>query len=143
MIRHFNGDLLQCGCQIICHQVNLQGIMGGGLALQVAALYPNTNKTYKNYNNKNLGAVCISKENCFYIANCFTQDCEFNTDYNAIRTAFLQIIDFCKTAKIKTIGIPFNYGCGIANGDWNKVYAIFEELFADSEIELQIWRFEN
>lgn len=38
MITHHNGDLLKSGCDIICHQVNLQGIMGGGLAKQIAAL---------------------------------------------------------------------------------------------------------
>jgi len=28
----------------------------------------------------------------------------------------------------------------IANGDWNKVLEIFEKEFADSELELQIWK---
>lgn len=143
MINFYNGNLLTSGCEMICHQANLQGTMGGGIAKQIALKFPNTEHLYKNHKNKTLGTVCLSRENDFYIANCFTQDYDFNTDYKAIKTAFLQIKDFCARANIKTIGIPFNYGCGIANGEWSKVMAIIEELFADSEIELQIWRFEN
>lgn len=60
MIKFFNGDLLRSNCQLICHQVSLQGTMGGG----------------------------------------------------------------------------------VASGSWERIYAIFEELFRESEIELQIWKLE-
>ena len=47
MISYHNGDLLKSGCDIICHQVNLQGVMGGGIARQIANKYPDVEKSYK------------------------------------------------------------------------------------------------
>ena len=42
---------------------------------------------------------------------------------------------------LKTIGVPYKYGCGIAIGDWNKVEQIFKNIFEnEKDIELQIWR---
>ncbi len=40
MISYHEGDLLKSNCDVICHQVNLQGVMGGGLALQIARKFP-------------------------------------------------------------------------------------------------------
>lgn len=35
MIKEIQSDLLTCGADIICHQVNFEGIMGGGVALSI------------------------------------------------------------------------------------------------------------
>lgn len=34
------GNLLESDCDIICHQTNTLGIMGGGIALQIKNKYP-------------------------------------------------------------------------------------------------------
>lgn len=149
MIRHFNGDLLDSKCDIIAHQVNLQGLMGGGIARQIAIKYPQCEVVYSKCvetikNEKNLlGQVLIHKyAQDKYIANCFSQNIDFTTNYEAVKKCFEFLLN-CKKYNYSTIGVPYKYGCGIANGEWSKVMAIMEELFADSEIELQIWRFEN
>ena len=77
------GDLLETNADIICHQVNLQGVMGGGLALSIARKYPNVNKVYKDYKQKKLGEVCMVYTDDFIVANCFSQTEDFNTDYKA------------------------------------------------------------
>ena len=41
------GNILNAEESIICHQVNVDGVMGGGLAKQVANAYPNVEKEYK------------------------------------------------------------------------------------------------
>ena len=35
-----------------------------------------------------------------------------------------------------SVAIPYGIGCGIANGDWNKVYKIIEEVFSDYDVTL-------
>lgn len=147
MISYHKGDLLESGCDIICHQVNLQGIMGGGLALQIATKYPEVEQDYKMFCedwNKyaNLGGeVLFSKiyGTNNYIANCFSQDEDFTTRYDWLKECIEEIKRFIGNGKCK-VGIPKNYGCGIAKGDWNKVKEIWESAFEDeSDIELQIW----
>ena len=36
MLQYKNGDILEAEEKIICHQTNCLGIMGAGLALQIA-----------------------------------------------------------------------------------------------------------
>lgn len=154
MIKLCKGDLLKSNCDIICHQVNLLGIFGGGVAKQIADLYPEceqkcrefvewVNKLEKDllglyhlyqYKNAILGSNGIK-----LIANCFSQNERFETDYRALKNIVTMIKDFAGIVGLKTIGIPKNYGCGIAKGDWNKVYRIWANKFKDSTIELQIW----
>lgn len=145
MINYYNGDLLKSNCDIICHQVNRDGIMGGGLALQIATKYPEVKNDYKIYcqfNNYDCGGeVCFSQINHTnkYIANCFSQNEDFTTNYKWLKNCFKMIKLFAN--KNDKIGVPFNYGCGIALGDWNKVLSIFKKLFEnEKDIELQIWK---
>lgn len=149
MISYYKGNLLDSGCEIIAHQVNLCGVFGGGLAKQIAQKYPKCEEYYANYVyeqpieiiNKLLGTIdyYISGDEKFVIANCFSQEENLNTNYNAIKECFRKIKSFAKGMKYKTIGVPFKYGCGIAKGDWDKVLSIFKELFDESEIDFQIW----
>lgn len=148
MIKYFNGNLLNSECDIIAHQVNLQGIMGGGLAKQIAQKFPqcevgyiNCVKTIKNEKNL-LGQVLIHKyAQDKYIANCFSQNIDFTTNYEAVKKCFEFLLKDCKKYNYSTIGVPYKYGCGIASGDWTIVEGIFKDIFEKEEdIELQIWK---
>jgi len=144
-----NGDILKATENIICHQTNCQGIMGGGLALQIRETYPNVFVPYENFCeqhdfnyeklNGQIQLLKISNENK-YIANCFSQRANYDTDYNAIEKCFEQIIKFAKKEKM-TICAPFNYGCGIANGNWDIVKNIFETLSKKHRINIVIYKF--
>lgn len=142
-----NGDVLKATENIICHQVNPDGIMGGGLALAIARRYPSCLGAYKrfcedmDYDYEELkGLVLAVRINDNQeIANCFTQDPNFNTDYESLREVFKEILYKCREEK-KTIAMPYNYGCGIANGDWNKVTEILEELSDMYEVDINIYK---
>lgn len=41
MIEIIEHDLLMLDCDIICHQVNCQSVMGSGIAKQIKTKYPN------------------------------------------------------------------------------------------------------
>lgn len=152
MIKYYNGDLLESGCDIICHQVNEYGIMGAGLALQVREKFPKAYKRYKE--------LCMVKKpahlygKIFYcdyfdelnndrtLANCFSQ-VNGETNYELVKLIAKRLYCMAFDKGFKTIGIPYKYGCGIAKGDWSKVEKIFKDEFEESDFRLQIWKKEN
>lgn len=140
-IKIVKGNLLDSDADIILHQVNLQGVMGGGVAYQIATRFPAAEDEYLRFKHKRLGEVCFAligpKK---WVANCFSQRVNFETDYVALKKCCERVIDFMKTHSLRSAAIPFNYGCGIANGDWNKVYTIFEKAFEKSFLQLYIYK---
>ena len=142
MIKNKVGNILDASEDIIVHQVNCQGVMGGGLAKQIAIKYPNTEKKYKKicenakYNYEILkGFTYLTTEEKHSICNMFSQKTNFDTDYETLEKGLTNIKEHCKQTK-RTIAIPYKIGCGIANGDWNIVYKIIEEVFNDYEVTL-------
>lgn len=147
MIKELQGDLLRSKCDIICHQVNLDGIMGGGLALQIATKYPYCEKQYKiackllrTSALKGYVNLCrVETKPDRYVANCFSQNSDYTTNYKWLEECVKEVYYEAKALNLKTVGIPKNYGCGIARGDWETVKEIWVEEFENSNIELQIW----
>lgn len=171
MIRYFDGDLIKSHCDIICHQVNCQGVMGAGIAKQIKEIYPDVFNWYRDvYNAKgnklgNIDFVHTYSEKFIenietlhtpadrFVVNMYSQDNYLprevcNTDYNAFR-------ECCKKIKLKLkevakifgkkesdyiIGFPYNIGCGLAGGDWNKVKKILEEEFSENKYKVEIWK---
>ena len=135
-----NGNILNCAEDIIIHQVNTQGIMGGGLALQLANKYRNLEQDYRefcrNYNfdyRKLKGKVYIKQCENKYIANIFSQTTNFDTNYQMLEQCLEKVKDFAKTNDL-SIAIPYGIGCEIANGDWNIVQKIINKVFSYNEI---------
>ena len=67
--------------------------------------------------------------------NMFSQKENFDTDYEAMKKALKEIKQYAKSLKL-SICMPYKIGCGIANGDWNIVYKIVEEVFNDYDVTL-------
>lgn len=64
MVKVIEGNLFDSKAQLVVHQVNCQGVMGSGVAKQVATLYPHVEVEYRKYirhckknGNKPLGTV--------------------------------------------------------------------------------------
>lgn len=81
--------------EIILHQVNCKGVMGGGFAYYVAQTFPRCNILYRKYcidnDYKVLGDVYVYEDNRYIILNMFSQD-DFGyedsyTDYAAMERA--------------------------------------------------------
>ena len=146
MLIYKTGDILQATENIICHQVNEDGIMGGGLALQIATQYPNVEEEYKEFCSKLQGLLygqyqAVKIEDKKYIANCFTQR-KFITNLNDIEQVFAGLLKKKKKSNF-TIAIPYKYGCGIANGNWKEVSEMFEKLSNEIGVDINIYRLEE
>lgn len=122
----------------IMHQVNCKGVMGAGLAKQIASRYPDALREYKTYCNKNgskaLGtALGVRAPGGKFVINLFGQD-EYSrtkqcTDYKALESALAQARLFMLKNHIDYAAIPYGLGCGLGGGDWNIVLGLIRKAF--------------
>lgn len=82
----------------------------------------------------------MTKEKGKYIANVFSQYKSFTTSYNALDIALTKIRNYAEQEKL-TVAMPFKIGCGIANGDWDKVLDIINKVFKGYNVSL--YKLEN
>jgi O-acetyl-ADP-ribose deacetylase (regulator of RNase III) len=150
MIREIYGDLLQVDANIICHQVNIDGVMGAGVAWAIRnkLLTPQQYKTYQIYCASNreyaIGSVLYSiiESGRRYVANVFSQNCyadEFGslTNYAAVREGLNRVCEFA-FANGLSVALPGFYGCGIAGGNWDVVRNIIYQVFDTAAVECKI-----
>lgn len=146
MVKIKTGNILNCTEDIIVHQVNPFGTMGGGIARQLADEFKYLEENYRLYCGNKTFETLRGKV-YFYIsdkiiANIFSQELNFNTDYGAMLYCLKTVKDFAKENKM-SVCIPYGIGCGIANGDWKEVYKIIEYIFKDYDITLYKLEEEN
>ena len=146
MIKHIKCDIFESGADVICHQVNCQGVMGSGIAKQVRERFPWVYGEYKDFcdtysPSELLGLNLITYiDETHMIANLFGQekfgyDGKCYTNYKSLFNALEQLRDGYPN---KTIAIPYLMGCHRGGGDWNVVYKMIEEVFADFDGEVLI-----
>ena len=151
MIEIINGNIFNGNDDIICHQVNTYGVMGAGIAFQIKERFPEVFAAYEEkcrdfskYDINPLGNVlfCFTKYFHPLIANLFSQ-IGMTTEYDALEKCLKIVYDYCKINKT-SVAIPYKIGCGIAKGDWNKVYEIIEEIFGkDEDVKCTIYKLEE
>lgn len=135
------GDLLEVKSGIILHQVNKQGVMGAGIALYLAQKYPLLEKEYQDYiqevkdvsrgnwSREIMGTVFFhNATDDIIIGNCFSQ---FGKGIRGNRTSYDSVIKCFENVREifenDEVYIPFQYGSGIAGGNWNIVKEIADE----------------
>lgn len=148
MIKEVIGNLLETEADVICHQVNCKGVMGAGIAKQIADTIL-TDKELLRYQDacrtlgsKLLGCVMYLGEGDHpKIANVFGQDDykngERQTNYAALRCGLNFVADNFPDAKI---AIPGLIGCGLAGGDWEIVKnEILIPVFQNHDLTIVYW----
>ncbi|MFP3389481.1 macro domain-containing protein [Brevibacillus sp. SIMBA_040] len=142
-----NGDLLKASEDIIGHQVNCKGVMGSGVAKLIKEKYPEAFEFYKDKCNttadkQELLGMCqlVECTNGKTVANLFGQlkygrGKEQYTDYSALESALLELKNRAMNIN-SSIALPFNIGCGLANGSWDVVSKMIEEIYSDYDVTL-------
>lgn len=148
MLKYVKGDLFQVKHGIIAHCVNCRGAFGGGVAGQVARLYPNVRDHYlKKYdkNGWNLGEVqfilLLNNDGEFIFANVAGQD-DYGThqvqvDYEALEDGLATVFAFAQELNLP-VAMP-KIGCGLAGGDWEKVERIITSLLMEYDVEVTVY----
>lgn len=158
MIKYKNGDLLKSDCNVICHQVNCQGVMGSGIAKTIRAKYPIVYLSYlqkhKNQGSK-LGSIDVVKVDGNigekrWVVNLYAQEYYLprginHTNYDMFRKCIKalkqELSEYVKITKAQfKIGFPYGIGCGLAGGNWEIVKKILETEFGGAEWNVEIWK---
>lgn len=141
-------DILTVKQGTICHQVNCQGVMGGGLALSIRNKWPHVYEKYKNFCKRAdywpmdlLGmAESVEINDKLIVYNIFGQfdfggGGERHTDYCALNNAFHHIKEIESAANTKLdIYFPYLMGCDRGGGDWRIVSKMIEHYFPNAII---------
>ena len=139
MIKIVKGDLLTVEKGIIGHQVNCQGKMGSGVALQIKKKYPLAYQEYKSLvdehspevNGEDLRKDLLGQVNGvkinenLYIANMFGQlnygyDGKQYTNTEALFNCF-KIVRKVSEQTGLPVYLPYMIGCYRGGGDWKLV----------------------
>jgi O-acetyl-ADP-ribose deacetylase (regulator of RNase III) len=131
---------------VIAHQVNCQGIMGGGLAFQIKNKWPEVFKEYTDFIERTglpksqiLGRCQLVQTGCGFLANLFgqyTTGWGRQTDYEALFRALQSLRDQMMAIGLKSVAFPMKLGCGLAGGDWEVVYGLIKGTFEGSRISI-------
>jgi len=130
------------------------GVMGAGLARQIRTVYPSVYERYREFSLSrspkelmgfSLWTSLDKGGQLPFIVNCFAQEGFYKegpqTDYDALMKCFVDISNICHESYGDcTIAIPDHIGCGLAGGDWNIVYQMIKDAFADYPGDVQIWK---
>ena len=150
MIKVVNGSLLDATEDILCHQVNCQGVMGSGVALALKDKYGHLYPSYRSFwriATKNratsalLGRVYyVVCEDNHIIANIFGQDTYGRddityTDYTELEVAFVRLREYALKNNL-SIAMPYKIGCGSARGNWEYVLQIIKRVFYNMDVTL-------
>lgn len=171
MIKFIDGDLFTSKANFIIHQVNCMGVMGAGVALQVAELYPHVEKEYANYLrycNKNniepLGtaqyvpvevwalimADTMKNDNVTaydaeyqYIVNLFGQNTYGTGVHTDLKAMKKAFVDIREKAQRigATIAMPYKIGSCRGGANWEDVYTIIKKVFEHSNVDVEIYKY--
>lgn len=123
-------------CKMFAHQANIEGVMGAGIAKEIASRYPESLRIFKNVS-PFLGEVYFVNTNFGYIFHVLAQSLKGTgrkTNYEALYKGLEQskkIIQ--KQLKYDKLAIPYGMGCGLGGGDWRVVSGILRAIFEDDE----------
>ena len=148
-----DGDLLEAEENLILHQVNCQGKMGSGIAVQVKKKWYNVYEEYYNmYRNFQespnimLGmAQVVGIGDKKAVVNLFGQnnygyDGSRYTSYDALMTALERTAVVAKKYNL-SVAIPNKLGSDRGGASWNVVLAMIEESFKDNEKDVVIYKY--
>lgn len=148
-VRHYKGDIVRDVTDgVILQQVNCQFVMGKGLARQIYEKYPIVRESYLDLHrvqgvspSEAFGKVqAVKVSDTLQVLNLFSQfdyaksstDTATYTSYEALTKCLIYINK--NLPKSTPIYIPYGLGCGLANGDWDTVYALIKGTLGDREM---------
>jgi O-acetyl-ADP-ribose deacetylase (regulator of RNase III) len=150
MIYFDNGDLLDCNCQYICHQVNCQGKMNSGVAKAIREKWPFVFKCYLDILNDTkhqmLGGIqAVNTQDNKVIINMFAQngygyDGKRYTSYDAFWSCLGEIKQTVPQGS--SIAFPDHIGCCRGGANWDVILSMIDAVLGE-DYEVHIYRLEE
>ena len=146
MIHYLKGNILESKAMALVNTVNLEGIMGKGIALQFKKQFPNNYKLYKKAcedGTIGIGKLYVTKEQTMFglkiIINFPTKtDWRKPSEYLYIEEGLDDLISIINDYQIESIAIP-PLGAGNGGLNWERVKAIIENKLALLTIDIFVY----
>lgn len=142
MIKYIKGDLFSSPAQVLVNTVNLDGVMGKGLALQFKKLYPDMFQQYQSFcENKilEIGKLWLYKTDKKWILNFPTKDHWRNpSKIEYIEKGLQKFVSTYKDKGITSIAFP-KLGCGNGGLDWAEVKPIMNNYLKNLPIDIYVY----
>jgi O-acetyl-ADP-ribose deacetylase (regulator of RNase III) len=135
--------------QAIIHQANCHCRMASGIARTIKELYPEAvavDNATKVGDPAKLGtftsAVGSDGKIIYNLYGQFNFGTQIRqTNYEAFYKAMESIHDDVRNKKLTTASLPYNIGCGLANGSWRIIDAMIRDIWEYSPVDLVICRY--
>ena len=165
MVTFVDGDLLDLrGVDAFAHQVNCLCVKPHGLSKQIADKYPwaDIYSKRRSEGQRNLavvedrgvpGTIKIFKSPTSQSPDvvCFLSQWDFGSTEQSWRRIpphedttenrlvwFRQCFQQLRTVDIKTLGLPYRMGCGLAGGDWTLYFKVINDFAEQSGMKIII-----
>ena len=163
MVTFHNGNILDSGADIICHQVNCQGKMNSGVAKAIREKWPEVYIKYMESNeiiwdkahehgrmiwNHMLGqiqVVFITDKKTMAVVNMFAQE---NYGYDGRRYTSYDAFWSCLGEIKRTINpglriaFPARIGCVRGGANWSVILKMIEEVLGE-DYNVEIWDYDK
>lgn len=142
-IRHVQGNILDSRCQTLVCPVNTVGVMGKGVALQMAKHYPLLLAAYRRAcNDRSLNVsrpVLIGvKSNTYVLCLATKMDWRNPSRLDWIDAGLGATTELIGEGLIKSLALPM-LGCGAGGLDWKDVRALIYKHFQHELIDIEIY----
>lgn len=142
VIKYIKGDIFSSPAQVLVNTVNLDGVMGKGIAFQFKKLYPDMFKKYQMLCEKNMldiGKLWLYKSEEKWILNFPTKRHWRNSSkLEYIEEGLKKFVATYKEKNITSIAFP-KLGCGNGGLDWEVVKPIMDEYLKNLPIDIYIY----
>lgn len=144
---YMKGDLLESNAQALVNTVNLDGVMGKGIALQFKNRFPENFKKYKKAcedGTIGIGRILVTEETTSdggkkLIINFPTKTTwRKPSEYTYIEQGLNDLVKIIEKYDIKSIAVPA-LGCNNGKLDWAKVKPMIEEKLQPLDIKTDIY----
>ena len=167
MVTFHNGNILDSGADIICHQVNCQGAMNSGVAKAIRQKWPKVYTEYKakcDYEEATVNDLYGQYENPIDWSECLLGDIQvvLVDENKAVINMFAQqyygydqkrytsydAFWYClgRIKRIinpeKTIAFPARIGCVRGGANWNVILTMIEEVLG-ADYNVEIWDYDK
>ena len=167
MVTFHNGNILDSGADIICHQVNCQGAMNSGVAKAIRQKWPKVYTEYKakcDYEEATVNDLYGQYENPIDWSECLLGDIQIVLveenkavinmfaqqyyGYDQKRYTSYDAFWYClgRIKRIinpeKTIAFPLRIGCVRGGANWNVILTMIKEVLGE-DYNVEIWDYDK
>lgn len=148
MVKIVKGNLLDATEDIICHQVNCQGVMGSGVAKAIRDKWPEVFISYyqcchryKEAGESPMGTIwgVRTSDTNQWVVNMFAQnlygyDGNRYTSYDAFYKCLESIAGGIKSTD--SIAFPYKIGSDRGGASWDVIYAMICDVLCDRDVTI-------